>query len=114
MRAKPRRKPGLPEPSHRVAIWFAAVAIVTFGAVLGYKYVVGDPRMSWNVASHAERGEFDCLLLGQVREAGFARAVGRTQRRGAQARYRGDVDDSPTPAIAHQGGLPPACTEMAR
>ena len=41
----------------------------------------------------AERREFDRLLLGQMRKASFAGAVGHAQRRGAQPRDRGDVDD---------------------
>ena len=47
-------------------------------------------------------GKFGRLLLGQVREAGFAGAVGGAQRRGAQARDRGDVDDGAAAGVAHQ------------
>src|ERR1700722_9883668 len=50
----------------------------------------------------AKRREFDRLLLGQVRKGGFARTVGGAQRRSAQSRYGGDVDDGAPAAVAHQ------------
>jgi hypothetical protein len=45
MRLRPRSKLSIPEPSHRIAIWFAAIAIIAFGIILGYEYAVGDPRL---------------------------------------------------------------------
>src|SRR6478735_6741090 len=42
------------------------------------------------VDANAERGQLDGELLGEVRQRGLAGAVGRTQRRGAHRRDRGD------------------------
>jgi hypothetical protein len=47
MRLKPRSRLSIPEPSHRVAIWFAAIAIIALGITLGYEYAIGDPRTLW-------------------------------------------------------------------
>ena len=54
------------------------------------------------VDADVQRSKLGRLLLGQVREAGLAGAVGGAQRRGAQARDRGDVDDGAAAAVAHQ------------
>ena len=54
------------------------------------------------VDANAEFGEFDRKLFGQMRQSGLAGAIGRAQRRGAQSRDRGNVDDRAAAVMAHQ------------
>ncbi len=54
-----------------------------------------------SIDTDAVLGEFRRLLLGEMRQPGFASAIGDAECRGAQTRDRSDVDDGAAALVTH-------------
>ena len=48
------KRPVVPEPSPRLAIWIAGAFLIAIAAILAYDAATGDPRLSWSTEAEAK------------------------------------------------------------